>query len=292
MDRFAKVTIIENRLQIPTMPENTAQQEPTAQASATEPEFTLISSRAEPDRIIEQRLTRERRKYAGYVEYKAETAELDALKEAGKTELECATEYATKAECSGELTSEEAFEKWSHPAENRFARTSQGGIDFLRAHTPQKTESCRGVCARFDAWRDFGIGVDGAGEGALRGEISALVWLVHGECTENSVYAAKYRLWCGSGLLPSHTKADISPGRAPSAYIRNSRATPKPIFHRGDSPRFWENTLTHKTTKPQVDQRFAHHFAPLKIAPSGILLDRILSVKNSPRSMVNEEMGD
>ena len=64
------------------MPENTAQQEPTAQAGATEPAFTPISSQAELDRIIEQRLMRERQKFAGYAEYKAKAAELDTLKEA------------------------------------------------------------------------------------------------------------------------------------------------------------------------------------------------------------------
>ena len=56
------------------MPENTAQQEPTAQAGATENAFTPISSQAELDRIIEQRLTRERQKYAGYAELKAKAA--------------------------------------------------------------------------------------------------------------------------------------------------------------------------------------------------------------------------
>lgn len=80
------------------MPENTAQQETTSQEGASEQAFTPIASQAELDRIVGERLARERAKYAGFSEYKAKAAELDALKEASKTELEKATERATKAE--------------------------------------------------------------------------------------------------------------------------------------------------------------------------------------------------
>ena len=80
------------------MPENTAQQETTPQGGAQEQAFQPISSQAELDEIIEKRLIRERQKYTGFAEYKAKAAELDTLKEASKTELEKATERATKAE--------------------------------------------------------------------------------------------------------------------------------------------------------------------------------------------------
>ena len=66
----------------------------TAQKSTFEP----ITSQEDLDRLLGDRVKRERAKYADYDELKAKASQLDALSEASQTETEKATNRATKAE--------------------------------------------------------------------------------------------------------------------------------------------------------------------------------------------------
>lgn len=59
-----------------------------ASASETETEFKAISSQEELDRIVGQRLARERSKFADYDDLKAKAAKFDEVDSASKTELQ------------------------------------------------------------------------------------------------------------------------------------------------------------------------------------------------------------
>lgn len=67
---------------------------PADQGTQQDKTFT----QAELDRVVEQRLQRERSKYADYDDVRAKAAELDQLREANASELEKAQGKATKAE--------------------------------------------------------------------------------------------------------------------------------------------------------------------------------------------------
>lgn len=62
------------------------------------PEFTPITSQEDLNRIIAERVQRERGKYADYKDLKAKAAKLDEIEEASKTEAEKAAERLAKAE--------------------------------------------------------------------------------------------------------------------------------------------------------------------------------------------------
>lgn len=80
-------------------------------------------TQAELDRIIEERLARERKKYADYDELKAKAAKLDEYEAASKSDLEKAAEKAAAAEKRAEqaelklLRYEVAFDKGLTPAQ-------------------------------------------------------------------------------------------------------------------------------------------------------------------------------
>lgn len=82
------------------MAENTSatesQAEPTSSDKASE--FAPITTQADLDRIIGDRLARERSKYGDYSELKAKAAQFDELEEAKKTELEKVQAKLAKAE--------------------------------------------------------------------------------------------------------------------------------------------------------------------------------------------------
>lgn len=67
-------------------------------AVETQPEFEAITSQEQLDRIIGERLARERSKYADYNELKLKAAKFDEAEEASKSELEKAVARADKAE--------------------------------------------------------------------------------------------------------------------------------------------------------------------------------------------------
>lgn len=64
----------------------------------SKPEFTPITSQDDLNRIIAERVQRERGKYADYRDLKAKAAKLDEIEEATKTEAEKAAEQLTAAE--------------------------------------------------------------------------------------------------------------------------------------------------------------------------------------------------
>jgi len=75
--------------------------------------FRPIESQGELDRIVADRLARERRKYADYDELRARAARLDELEAAGRTELERAVARAEAAEArAAELERREQAEAW------------------------------------------------------------------------------------------------------------------------------------------------------------------------------------
>ena len=69
-------------------------------------------TQAELDKIVADRLTRERQKYVGFDELKEKAAKFDELEESSKTELQKATEKAAKleAELNGYKKAEEVRE--------------------------------------------------------------------------------------------------------------------------------------------------------------------------------------
>ncbi len=72
---------------------------PTPKAEPTEVEkYTPPASQADLDKIVETRLARERAKTADYKDLKEKADKFDKAQEASKTEIEKATERATKAE--------------------------------------------------------------------------------------------------------------------------------------------------------------------------------------------------
>lgn len=65
--------------------------------TSTAPNFEPITSQEEFDKALSKRLERERSKFADYEDLKTKASQLDALSEASKSDLERATEKATKA---------------------------------------------------------------------------------------------------------------------------------------------------------------------------------------------------
>ncbi|MFW0112120.1 hypothetical protein [Rothia sp. CCM 9416] len=73
--------------------------EPKSQAEDTSAhDFSPITSQAELNRVIENRLERERRKYADYAELKAKASKFEEFEEASKSEQQKLAERAQKAE--------------------------------------------------------------------------------------------------------------------------------------------------------------------------------------------------
>lgn len=103
------------------MPENTPEPE-----QAEVKEFDPITSQEQLDKIIGDRLSRERAKFGDYDELKAKAEKFDQAEEANKTELEKALERAEKAEQAAreaelkELRLQVASDKGLTPAQARW----------------------------------------------------------------------------------------------------------------------------------------------------------------------------
>ena len=67
---------------------NTPTEEVTAEAPASENQWTPPASQADLDRIIADRLARERNKFADYADLKEKAAQFDAAEEAAKSEAQ------------------------------------------------------------------------------------------------------------------------------------------------------------------------------------------------------------
>lgn len=73
------------------------EQQPEAKPQG-EHQFTPITSQADLDRIIGERIARERGKYADYADLKAKAGKFDEIEEKNKTELQKLQERAERAE--------------------------------------------------------------------------------------------------------------------------------------------------------------------------------------------------
>jgi len=71
---------------------------PTPEAKPTVDDWKAPANQAELDTMIENRLARERKRYEGFEDFKTKASKFDEAQEASKTELDKATERATKAE--------------------------------------------------------------------------------------------------------------------------------------------------------------------------------------------------
>ena len=81
----------------PPTPEGDQKPEGGKQQDPPKSDFTAITSQADLDRIVGQRLSREREKFADYDELREKAAELEKVRDAAKSEQERAVERA-KAE--------------------------------------------------------------------------------------------------------------------------------------------------------------------------------------------------
>lgn len=83
------------------MSQDTSTTTPTGGTETTEteaPEWTPPASQQELDRIIGDRLARQRAQYAGFDEYRQKAARFDEIEEASKSEIQRATEARQAAE--------------------------------------------------------------------------------------------------------------------------------------------------------------------------------------------------
>jgi hypothetical protein len=80
-----------------------------AETTSTATKFAPITSQEDLDRVVGDRVKRERAKFADYDELKAKAGQLDSLAEASQTETEKATTRAKKAETERDSARAEAL---------------------------------------------------------------------------------------------------------------------------------------------------------------------------------------
>lgn len=90
------------------MAENTSEQVEATEAQEAKREFKPIESQEALDKLISERVSRERKKYADYEDLKAKAAQFDELEEANKTELEKAQEKIAQLEAEKEANAKKA----------------------------------------------------------------------------------------------------------------------------------------------------------------------------------------
>jgi hypothetical protein len=92
------------------MSDDTTATEPTStETDSGNSGFTPPATQEDLNRIIADRVTRERAKYADYGDLKTRAAKYDEVEQANKTELQRATERAEAAERDAEQTKSEAL---------------------------------------------------------------------------------------------------------------------------------------------------------------------------------------
>lgn len=106
-------------------------------------DFQAITSQDELNRIIDQRLGRERAKFGDYEDLKAKAAQLDQIEEANKTELQRATDSRTAAEKRAEKAEYELLRE-------RVARTKGVPPSSISGATKEELEAS---AAELLAWR-------------------------------------------------------------------------------------------------------------------------------------------
>lgn len=98
-------------------------------------EFKAITSQADLDRILGDRLARERAKFADYDEVKAKAAEFDKVSEASKSEIQKALDRAAAAEKEAEgYRQREQVQKWARD----IVKGSSIPADVLRGGTEEE----------------------------------------------------------------------------------------------------------------------------------------------------------
>lgn len=96
--------------------------------------FTAPASQEELDRIIGERLARERAKYAGFDDIKAKAEQYDALEEQNKTELQKALDRAAAAEALAAEASAKALR-------SDIAAAKNVPVDLLSGATKEELEA-------------------------------------------------------------------------------------------------------------------------------------------------------
>ena len=106
---------------------------------ATEtPTYTPPATQADLDRIIAERLGRERSKFADYDDLKTKASEFDKLEEANKTELQKAIDRAAQAEKERDaLKAKQALEA----AAAEVAKTKGVPVELLRGVSKEELEA-------------------------------------------------------------------------------------------------------------------------------------------------------
>lgn len=111
---------------------NTAGGNTTDADSADNTEFTAITTQEQLNKILGDRLARERAKYADYSELQEKAAKFDAAEEAAKTELEKALSRAEKAETLvKEYETRQQVEEWKQ----QVAKETGVPVEALRGST-------------------------------------------------------------------------------------------------------------------------------------------------------------
>ena len=126
------------------MSEKTVNQEANNPTGGTSQEKTF--TQAQLDAIVTSRLSQERGKYADYEDLKAKAAELDKLREAGRSELEkaqtAAADYKAKFE---------ALEKQQKAQDARMKVSAEKGVP-VNLLTGNTEEECRQQAEKLLQW--------------------------------------------------------------------------------------------------------------------------------------------
>ena len=132
-----------------TVNQDTNAVEQTAQnAQTAEKTFT----QADLDRIVAERLQRERAKYPDYDTLKDKAAKFDAAEEAGKSEIQKATELAAK-----EKTRADSLQKQIDTMNARNKVAAETGIPASLL-TGSTEEECKAQADALKQWRGAGAG--------------------------------------------------------------------------------------------------------------------------------------
>lgn len=109
-----------------------------------EPEFKAPQSQEEFDRMVGQRLERERAKFGDYDDLKAKAAKFDEVEEKNKTELQKATERAAEAERKAALAERTAL---------RTRIAAETGVPVEVLHGDDE-DSIKAAAQKVIDWRD------------------------------------------------------------------------------------------------------------------------------------------
>lgn len=96
------------------MPESIASESQQEQAQEQQPSFTPITSQEDLNKVIAERIQRERGKYADYKDLQAKAARLDEIEEASKTEAQKQAEALAKAQAElNEFKTRAQIQEWT-----------------------------------------------------------------------------------------------------------------------------------------------------------------------------------